>query len=94
MPALMQRKLPYNMQEFRLIDCKITLAVSAKLIDMIADGSTLQKLALVNVNLSERSVETITKYTQQSKHIEELDLSWCKTSRSTWTNFFEVLRDN
>lgn len=29
-----------------------------------------------------------------SNNLYEIDLSWCKTARSTWTNFFRELKSN
>ena len=79
------------MSEFRIIDCKITTNISNKLVNLITQGCTLQQLAIVNCNLSERSVQAIAEFTHTSKLIREIDLSWCKTQRSTWTNFFELI---
>lgn len=54
---------------------------------------TLHKLALVNCNLQEKSIETIAAWAMESKHLWELDLSYCRTSRQTWTTFFEQIKD-
>ena len=45
-----------------MIDCKMTVNVSSKLIDLLAQGATIQELAIVNCNLTEKSIDTITKY--------------------------------
>ena len=82
------------MEEFRIIDCKITLSAAAKLVDIIVKKSYLQKLALVNCNLSEKSVYELSKYTLKNQYLRELDLSWCKTSRATWTSFFTAVKDS
>lgn len=38
---------------------------------------------------------TIAKYTQESKHLHQLDLSWCSdVQRKTWTYFLSKLKGN
>jgi Ran GTPase-activating protein (RanGAP) involved in mRNA processing and transport len=96
LPALLQsldRKLPHHFEELAIIDCKITKSISTRLVDMITQGCYLFKLQLVNCNLTETSVESLTQYLMEPQvYIEHLDLSWCKTPRTTWTNFFEGIK--
>lgn len=51
-PQLLQRRIPYHLEQLRIIDCKIQQSVSRRLVDHIVAGSHLYKLALVNCNLS------------------------------------------
>lgn len=48
---------------------------------------------MVNVNLTEKSVEKISKFVAETTFLDQLDLSWCKTTRSTWTQFFEEIKN-
>ena len=54
----------------------------------------LFKLALVNANLSDASIKQLAEFCNTSAYLRELDLSWCKTPRTTWTHFWETLKSN
>lgn len=62
MPVLLERKQPYHLEEVRLIDCKMSLSVANRFIEMLHERSFLQKLALVNTSLSEKSIESLSLY--------------------------------
>jgi hypothetical protein len=42
LPMLFQRKIPYHLLEFRVIDCKISVQTSNQLIDMVSRAMLLQ----------------------------------------------------
>ena len=95
LPPLMHKKqIPHHLEEFRLIDCKITQSTSCQLVNTICSGSMLFKLALVNANLSETSIKQLAEFSNTSAYLRELDLSWCKTPRTTWTSFWEEVKSN
>jgi hypothetical protein len=66
---MMKKRLPKHIEELKFFDCKITSLISEKLIKVITGRSQLKKLALVNVNLSEKSLMTVARYMQESKHL-------------------------
>ena len=63
---MMKKRLPKHIEELKFYDCKITALISENLIKVITWKTQLKKLALVNVNLSEKSLMTVARYTQES----------------------------
>lgn len=50
---LVERPRPYNLQELRLIDCKVQTHVTRELITTLRESNSLKVLALVNARISE-----------------------------------------
>lgn len=73
----MKKRLSKHIEGLKFYDCKIAVLISENLIRVITLKTQIKKLALVDVNLSEKSLITVARYTQESKHLHKLDLSSC-----------------
>ena len=73
-PILAKQK-PHNLEELRLINCKIGASFTHDLLDLLLEGNYLKKLSLVKINLSIASFYKILRLIQESTMLIELDLS-------------------
>jgi len=88
-----QRKIPKNIDEFRLIECKISSSVIDDLLRGLA-SSQIRKVALAEANINKSNVGHIFDLVSQSRHLIELDISWNSLSPAIMSRFFEVLSKN
>jgi hypothetical protein len=94
MVPLFERKLPYHLEELRLIDVKASASLIDDLVLRISTRSQISKLALVNCQQSEKSFELIIKYVQDSRFLKDLDLSWCTVRHSSMVKLLKVIKEN
>jgi hypothetical protein len=58
LPLLLQRRIPFHLEQLVISNCKITLSVSSRLVDLLTSKlNYIQKLGLVNINMSEKSLD-------------------------------------
>jgi hypothetical protein len=57
--VLLLRKFPYNLEELRLIDLKISANVTSALVDALVPKNYLSKLSLINIKLTRLNFEKI-----------------------------------
>ena len=89
------KRLPYQLEEIRLIDCQMNGSHISKLMDLLRDtNSQLSKLALVNAHQTESSFDKVINFLKESDHLKELDLSWSKLPPTSWKKFLAVVADN
>lgn len=89
------RWVPYQLQELRLVDVKISPQNCEALIEALSlRESDLSKLALVNCNQTDRSFEKLIRYIAKNKTLRELDLSWCEVRPTQFQKLFQVLASN
>ena len=72
---LFSKAFPNNLRELRIINCKIHCSVTEKLIQALNERSSLQRLALVNTNLSDSCMRELVEYIKDSR-LTDLDISW------------------
>jgi hypothetical protein len=58
---MMKKRLPKHIEELKFYNCKIAALISKNLIKVITWKTQLKKFALVNVNLSEKSLITVAR---------------------------------
>jgi hypothetical protein len=90
------RRVPFNLAELKIIDCKATPAAIVKLVQAVSlPFSGIQSLSLVNCGLGEKSILSLAdSATQSCSYLKKLELSWSKVSRSTWTHFFDKIKSS
>lgn len=60
---LMVKRIPYNLNELKLIDCQMTGSHVSRLIDMLIETECqLKVLAIVNANHTENSFERLSNF--------------------------------
>ena len=91
---ILEKRLPNNLAELKLIDCKINSTQIEILMSCLLERSQLKAFSLVNVHHSEKSFELLIVYMQNSETLEELDISWSITKNEMWLHFMEALSFN
>ena len=95
MRPLMEKRIPYNLEELKLIDCQMTGSHVSRLIELLIETDCqLRSLAIVNANHTDNSFEKITTFVQEAEKLEDLDLSWSKLPPTSWRRLLEVLKEN
>ena len=88
-PIISKRK-PQNLEELRIVNCKISSAVSSELIDaLINNSSGLKKVSLVNANITQASFVNLLKFIEECRSIIDLDLSF---NGFLSTQMFELIK--
>ena len=90
----MERRIPYNLEELKLIDCKIHAAQISQLMNQLTEHSQIKKLALVGVHHNIRSFDALVEFVEASETIQEIDLSRSVVIRGSWLKFAKVLETN
>jgi hypothetical protein len=72
-PFILRRK-PMNLEELRIVNCKIGPSITHDLISELMDG-TVAKLSLVKANMSYSSFYTLCDFVGKTRHLRELDIS-------------------
>lgn len=72
---LLIRSKPQNLEELRLINCKIGAAVTHRLVEALLKRSNVKKLGLVNANFTYSSFKVLLEYIKSSRSLLHLDLS-------------------
>ena len=89
-----EKRLPLQMEELKIIDCKVSHQLVIQLMQNLLEISQLKRLALVNVHHSVESFEKVVEYIRESKSLEEIDLSYTIVPKTCWHKLTNVLRDN
>ena len=61
---VLEKRLPFNLEELKLIDCKISAAQIFKLMEDLLESSQIKKLALVGVNHTAKSFDTVIEFVE------------------------------
>ena len=73
---LLYKKMPHHLDELCLERCKTSYMATEYLLERLCDRSYLSHLALVSVELSERSISLLCDFVTNNRLIQQLDLSW------------------
>lgn len=84
---LLEKRLPYHLQELKLIDCKIQAAQICQLMDDLLELSQIQKLALIGVKHNFRSFNAVIQFVESSDTLQEVDLSRSVVMKGSWLSF-------
>lgn len=60
--GLMLRKPPNHFEELRIVNCKISARATEIVVDTLLAKSSLEKLALVNVDFTESSIKKLSQF--------------------------------
>ena len=91
--VLINRTRPSNLDELRIINCKISTASSELLLESI-QGSQLRRLALVKCHIDSQLFEHIIALVEESQSLKELDISWNRLTPRDLGELFKVLASN
>jgi hypothetical protein len=90
---LIKRQRPFNLDEVRIINCKISSAASQMLLEEI-QGTNLRRLALVKCHINSSHFEYILELVRSSPSLKELDISWNRLTPRDLSELFAVLASN
>ena len=90
---LIHRPIPYNLDEVRLINCKIAPQAVQYFIQEI-NGSNLRKLSLVKCEINKTLFEGVLDLIENSYNIIDLDISWNKLRPLDMRKLFKTLSTN
>lgn len=90
---LLSKKLPNNLEELRIENCKIEQGVTRKLVKML-HRSSLRKLSLVNANLLEDSFEDLCLFVDDASYLQEIDVSWNKLRPNSFFRLLDIIANN
>lgn len=76
--VLLQRHTPWNLEELRLEKCKISNGTMQSLLQTIGSHSHLLTLSITAHQFSEQNLQLLRKSIKASRHLTNLDLSYCK----------------
>ena len=91
---LLSRRKPNNLEELRIVSCRIGGCITHGLIDALLDGSNLKKLGLVQANMSSLSFKGLCLYVKKSRSLRELDLSYNEIPMRLMSQLIEVIKSN
>ena len=91
---ILLRKIPNNLEELRIENCKIERTITSELIDKINHRCYLEKLGLVNANISIAAFKGLCVFIEKSPHLRDLDLSWNHIRPSEFAILLEILSTN
>lgn len=91
---LFKRKIPHHLLELRLMDIKSSASLIDDVIFKFSTCSQISKLALVNCQQSDKSFEILLNFIKSSRHLKELDLSWCTVRQNTFIKLLYIIKEN
>jgi len=91
---VLKRKMPSNLDELHLIDCKISWKTSLALVTNLKQKCYLRKLSLVKASLNEFSIKVLGEALKQMKTLTDLDISWNQLVPKQIIGLVEVLSQN
>lgn len=91
---ILNKEVPTNLTELKIIDCKIVSKISQQLVFELAICCKLEKLSLVHCNLTDPTFKVLIKMIPKSDQLKQLDLSWCERNSADFLDFYEMLSEN
>lgn len=91
---LLDRPFPQNIEELRVVSCKIGPLVSASFCNQLSVKCNLRKLALVQTQLSNKSTQDLCQIIKQSRFLIDLDLSWNEMTSSSMMVLAQAISEN
>lgn len=89
---LLERRIPYHLEELSFVDTKMSATLIEQLIDaLIESKSEIKKFTLVDVHHSDRSFEKVTLFVQEALLLKELDLSWSSVRPQSMLKLLKVI---
>jgi Ran GTPase-activating protein (RanGAP) involved in mRNA processing and transport len=73
---ILSRTMGNNLEELRLVSCRTSPQVMDSLLAHVAENCTLNKLGLVEAQLTNTHVEKLRNLIQRGRLLRELDISW------------------
>lgn len=83
--------MPYHLEELKLIDLKIQSKCILDLLTQMHQCSYLRKVALVNVNQTDREFGCVVQFVKDAPMLQEIDISWCEVRQSSIARLIETL---
>lgn len=90
---LLQRPFPQNLEELRIINCKVKPVVIEKLLAPIPD-TRLRRLALVGAGMDTKTLARILELLTKSTSLIDLDISWNLLGPEDLKRLFAFLSEN
>lgn len=92
---MFHRKVPFQLNELQIIDCKIHATLIEQLFDLMLDQCNVRTFTLTNVAHSENSWSKLCTFVDRSYRLRELNISWQILSKhQQYEQLFEVIREN
>jgi len=94
MRKILDKKLPFHLDELRFMNLQITGKISYDLVKEIHVKNQITKLALVHIKLSDEAFNLLIEAIRKSSCLRVLDLSWCERNYEDFLPFYEMLAEN
>ena len=91
---LNEKKMPYNMEEFRLISCKTSPLISLGIVNLFSTGCFIRRLALVEARMNDEMIKPLCEIMEKSRFLIEIDFSWNEFSNIAMRELCIVLAEN
>jgi Leucine-rich repeat (LRR) protein len=88
---LLARKKPQNLEELRIVGCRIGPAITHDLVQELLNGTNLSKLSLVKTSMSSTSFALLCAYLEGARSLRVLDISSNDLTVLQMVRFLEVL---
>ena len=91
---ILKRQVPSNLEELRLIGMRTVPLITGKIMESLAFGCHLRRLAIVNGELSDINMRQMCKVIKHARFLIELDISANKMTPLRMLELSNVLADN
>ena len=92
--VLLERPFPDNLEELRIVSCKINQFVSSQIVSSLADNCMLRKISLTQAELRDVDMPQICKMLNEARFLIDLDLSWNELTTHAMLKLAENLAEN
>lgn len=94
MQPILIKKVPNQLQELQIIDCKIHCVQIEELLDLMIEDCSIRQFTLVNVHHNEASFNKLCEYVTTSPRLRELNVSRQSLRPSAFAQLLRVVREN
>lgn len=94
-PLITTNSVPHNLEELRLVNCKISAQATTAVLDALMHRSCLKKLGLVNACLKEPScLKKLIQFVRGSRYLIDLDISWNGLKSGNIMDLMDLISEN
>lgn len=91
---IIQRKIPFHLEELRIENCKIEKDVTLKLIKILNEKSYIQKLGLVDIGIEEEAFKELCSLVSNNTQIIEIDIRKTQVKPLKFLEFIKIVHTN
>ena len=91
---IIQRKIPFHLEELRIENCKIEKDVTLKLLKILNEKSYIQKLGLVDIGIEEEAFKELCSLVSNNTQIVEIDIRKTQVKPLKFLEFIKIVHKN